>query len=83
MFLLVTFKYILSLFILLMIFRFMTLLPCQVHKVQLTLITLVFPLFVVLVFMKYNFLFTTKLVLVNNKRCILEFNLSDFSDERS
>ena len=45
-------------------------------KVQLTLITCVFPLFVFLVFMKCNFLFTTKLVLVT--LCIIYFNLSDF-----
>ena len=57
------------------------------HTHTLTLITFVFPLFVVLVFgvvvfMKCNFLFTTELVLVTFKRCILYFNLSDFSGER-
>ena len=38
--------------------------------------------FGVLVFMKCNFLFTAKPVLVTFKRCILFFNLSDFSGER-
>ena len=73
MFLFITFKYVLFLFILLMIFSFMTLLAL---KGQLKLITFVFPLcvvlfFGVLVFMQCNFIFTTELLLVTFKRCIL------------